>query len=129
MWFVHISLSHHHHHHVTLPAQISLTFSHHPSLSSIGKYSRLQPVSAQSCCIKVLTGRPAFIRPCEGVHRSMPLMSSSPRLQQYPPCLVRLTWIVFMMCGWWPYRCFIGCCFKDLFNIASSIFVELPSSF
>ena len=41
------------HHHVTLPAWISLTHSHHPSLSSIapGRSSRLYPVLAQSCCI------------------------------------------------------------------------------
>ena len=43
----------HHHHHVTLPGWISLTFSHHPSLSSIAlaRSSRLYPVSTQSCCI------------------------------------------------------------------------------
>ena len=43
----------HHHHHVALPAQISLTLSHHPSLSSIapGRSFRLHPVSAQSCYI------------------------------------------------------------------------------
>ena len=32
-----------------------------------------------------------------GVHRSTSLMSSSLLLQQCPTCLVRLTWIVFMM--------------------------------
>ena len=44
---------HHHHHHVTLPARISLTLSRHPSLSSIapGRFSRLYPLSKQSCCI------------------------------------------------------------------------------
>ena len=67
---------------------------HHSSRSS-----RLQPVSAQSCCIQVLAGRPAFSRPCERVHRSMSLMSSSLLLQQCPACLVRLTWIVFVMSG------------------------------
>ena len=30
----------------------------------------------------------------------------------------------------WPYSCcFVGCCFQDLFNIARSILVQLPSSF
>ena len=40
---------HCHHYHVTLPAQISLTLSRHPSLSSIspGRSSRLYLVSAQ----------------------------------------------------------------------------------
>ena len=39
-------------HHVTLLAWISPTLSHHPSLLSIvpSGYSRLYPVSAQSCC-------------------------------------------------------------------------------
>ena len=33
-------------------------------------------------------------------------MSSSLLLQQCPACLVRLTWIVFVMGGKWPYSCF-----------------------
>ena len=75
-------------------------------------------------------GRPAFARPCERVHWSTSLTSSSLRLQQCPACLVRVTWIVFVMGGRWPYSCcFVGCCFKDLLNIARSIIVLLPSSF
>ena len=56
----------HHHHHIMPLARISETLSRHPSLSSItlGWSSRLQAVSALSCCIKVLAGRPAFARPC-----------------------------------------------------------------
>ena len=67
------------HHHVAPSARISPTLSHHPSLSSITsvRSSRLHPVSAQSCCILVLAGRPAFARPCEGVYRSMSFMSLS----------------------------------------------------
>ena len=63
----------HHHHHVTPPARISLTLSRHPSLSCIapGRSSRLHLVSALSCCIQVLACRPAFARPCEGVHWSI----------------------------------------------------------
>ena len=73
--------------------------SRHPSLSSIipGRSWRLHPVSAQSSCIQVLAGHPAFARPCEGVHRSMLFMSLSLLLQQCPTCLVHLTWIVFIM--------------------------------
>ena len=38
-------------------------------------------------------------------------MTSSLLLQQCPPCLVRLTWIVFMMGSRWAYSCcFVGCC-------------------
>ena len=47
-----------------------------------------------------------------------------------PTCLVRLTWIVFVIGGWWPYSwCLVGCCRQDLFKIARSILVQLPSSF
>ena len=114
------------HHHLALPVQISLTLSRHWSLSSItpGSSSRLRPVSVQSCCIYVLAGHSAFPRPCEGVHWSMLLMSSSLLLQQCPTCLVHLTLIIFMMGGRWPYSCyFVGCCLQDLFNIAYSILV------
>ena len=40
-------------------------------------------------CMFVL--RPAFARPCVGVHKSTSLMSSSLLLQQCPACQVRLT--------------------------------------
>ena len=39
----------------------------------------------------VRAGRPAFARPCVGVHRSTSLMSSSLLLQQCPACLVKET--------------------------------------
>ena len=116
----------HHHHHVVLPARISLTLSRYFSLSCIafGRSSRLHPVSSHSCCMYVRAGHPAFARPYVGVHRSTLLMSTSLLLQQYPACLIRLTWIVFMMGGWWPYsRCFVGCCPQNLFNVARSILV------
>ena len=115
-----------HHHHVAQLAQIFLTLFRHSSLSSIdlGRSSGLYPVSAQSCCMYVRAGRPAFARPCEGVHRSTSLTSSSLLLHQWPACLVRLILIVFVAGGRWPYsRCFVGCCLQDLFNIARSILV------
>ena len=78
----------------------------------------------------VRAGRPAFARPCVGVHKSTSLMSSSLLLQQCPACLVRLTWIVFVIGGRWPYSwCLVGCCRQDLFKITRSILVQLPSSF
>ena len=116
----------HHHHHVVLLARISLTLSRHFSLSFIasGRSSGLHPVSSQSCCMYVRAGRPAFARPYAGVHRSTSLMSSSLLLQQCPACLVRLTCIVFVMGGRWPYSwCLVGCCRQDLFNIARNILV------
>ena len=103
------------------PARISLTLSRHFSLSFIasGRSSGLHPVSSHSCCIYVRAGRPAFARPYVGVHRSTSLMNSSLLLQQCPACLVRLTCIVFVMGGKWPYSwCLVGCCRQDLFNIA-----------
>ena len=43
-------------------------------------------------------------------------------LQQCSACLIRLILIVFVMGGWWPYSCcFVGCCLRDLINIARSI--------
>ena len=39
-------------------------------------------------------------------------MSSSLLLQQCPVCLVRLTLIVFVMGGRWPY----SCCFEGVVN-------------
>ena len=71
-----------------------------------------------------VAGCPAFARPYNMVLRSSSLMSSSPLLRQFPICLVRLLWIVFVMSGRWPYNCcFVGFCLQDLFNIARSILV------
>ena len=82
-------LFHHHHHHVVLVARISLTLSRHFSLSFIasGWSSGQHPISSHSCRMYVRAGRPAFARPCVGVHKSTSLMSSSLLLQQCPACL------------------------------------------
>ena len=95
----------HHHHHIVLVARISLTLFRHSSLSfiALGRSSRQHPVSSHSCWMYVRAGRPAFARPCVGIHKSTSLMSSSLLLQQCPACLVRLTWIVFVIGGRWPY--------------------------
>ena len=116
----------HHHHHVVPLARISLTLSRHFSLSFIasGRSSWLHPVSSHSCCMYVRAGHSAFVWPYAGVHRSTSLMSSSLLLQQCPACLARLTCIVFVMGGKWPYSwCLVGCCRQDLFNIALNILV------
>ena len=117
---------HIHHHHVALVARISLTLSRHSSLSfiTLGRSSGQHPVSSHSCWMYVCAGHPAFALPCVGVHKSTSLMSSSLLLQQCPACLVRLTWIVFVIGGRWPYSwCLVGCCHQDLFKIACSILV------
>ena len=90
---------HHHHHHVVPQARIALTISHHFSLSFIasGRSSGQHHVSSHSCCMYVRAGRLSFAQPYVGVHRSTSLMSSSLLLQQCPACLVRLTWIFFVM--------------------------------
>ena len=114
----------HLYHHVVPLAWIYLTLSRHFSLLFIasGRSSGLHPISSHSCWMYVRGGHPAFVRPCEGVHRSTSLMSSSLLLQQCPAYLVRLTWIVSMMGGRWPYSwCLVGCCRQDLFNIAHKI--------
>ena len=115
-----------HHHHIALVARISLTLSRHSSLSfiALGRSSGQHPVSSHSCWMYVRAGRPAFARPCVGIHKSTSLISSSLLLQQCPACLVRLTWIVFVIGGRWPYSwCLVGCCCQDLFRIARSILV------
>ena len=68
-----------HHHHIVLAARISLTLSRHSSLSfiALGRSSGQQPVSSHSCWMYVRAGRPAFARPCVGIHKSTSLMSSS----------------------------------------------------
>ena len=114
------------HHHVVPLTRISPTLSLDFSLSFIafGRSSGLHPVSSHSCCMYVRAGSPAFARPYVGVHRSTSLMSSSLLLKQCPACLVRLTCIVFVMGGKWPYSwCLVGCCRQNLFNIARNILV------
>ena len=61
---------HHHHHHIVLAARISLTLFRHSSLSfiALGRSSGQQPVSSHSCWMYVRAGRPAFARPCVGIH-------------------------------------------------------------
>ena len=118
----------HHHHHVVPPARISLTLSRHFSLSfiSFGRSSGLHHVSSHRCCMYVRAGRPALAWPYAGVHRSKSLMSSSLLLQQCSACLVRLTFIVFVMGGKWPYSwCLLGCYRQDLFNIPLNILVDI----
>ena len=113
---MHTLYHHHHHHHVVPLARISLTLSRHFSLSFIasGRSSGIHPLSSHSCYMYVRAGRPAFAWPYAGVHRSTSLMGSSLLLQQCPACLVRLTWIVFVMGGRWPYSwCLVGCCCQD----------------
>ena len=87
-------------------ARISLTLSHHFSLSFItfGRSSGLHPVSSHSCCMHVRASRPAFAWPYARVHRSTSLMSSSLLLQQCPACLARLTCIVFVMGDKWAVQ-------------------------
>ena len=114
LFYIHFRTSHHHH--VAVAARISLTLSRHSSLSfiALGRSSGHHPVSSHSCWMYVRAGRPAFARPFVGVHKSTSLMSSSLLLQQYPACLVRLTWIVFVIGGRWPYSwCLVGCCRQD----------------
>ena len=106
-------------------ARISLTLSHHSSIS-LGRSSMLHPVSVQSCCWWVLADRLTFAGP----YSSTLLMSSPLLFQQCPACLARLIWMVFERSGRCPYSCcFIGCYLQNLSNTARSILVQLPSRF
>ena len=104
-WFsIYIYIYIYKYHHDVVPlAGMSRTLSRHFSLSFIasGRSNELHPVSSHRCCIYVRAGRPAFAWPYAGVHWSTSLMSSSLLLQQCPTCLVRLTWIVFLMGSRW----------------------------
>ena len=94
-----------------LVARIFLTPSRHFSLLFIasGRSSGLHSVSSHSCWMYVRAGCPVFARPCVGVHKGTSLMNSSLLLQQCLACLVRLTWIVFVIRGRWPYSwCLVG---------------------
>ena len=69
-----------------LVARISLALSRRSSLSfiALGRSSGQHPVSSHSCWMYFRASRPAFVRPCVGVHKSTSLMSSSLLLQQCP---------------------------------------------
>ena len=53
-----------HDHHIMPPARISLIFTRHPGLSSITlrRSSRIYPLSAQSCCVYIVAGRPLLVQ-------------------------------------------------------------------
>ena len=51
------------------------------SFIALGRSSGQHPVSSHSCWMYVHAGRPAFARPCVGVHKSTSLMSLSLLLQ------------------------------------------------
>ena len=99
------SKPYHHHHHVALVARISLTLSRHSSLSFIapGRSSGQHPVSSHSCWMYARAGRPAFARPCVGVHKSTSLMSSSLLLQQCPASPKRHSWCNGYHCRKWTW--------------------------
>ena len=67
------------------------------------------------------TGWPTLTQdPCFRVHGRTSLL-----LQQFPACLVCLSWMIFEMGGKWRYYCrFVMCCFHGLFKIARHILVN-----
>ena len=138
-WHIHPYISfirllrchHHHHHHIVLVSRISLTLSRHFSLSFIasGRSSGLHPVSSHSCWMYVRAGRPAFARPYMGVHKNTSLMSSSLLLHQCPACLVRLSWIVFVIGGRWPYSwCLVGVAARTCSRLLAAFFCNCRSA-
>ena len=68
-------------------------------------------------------------RPCEGVHKSISLMSLSLFLQQCPTCLVRITWIVFVMGDRWPYGCVLWSAAFRIYSVLLTAIVQLLSFF
>ena len=104
----------------SLPLFLSLSLSHHSSLSSITPYH----LGWILCPYRV--GRPTL---CVGVLNRTWLMSLSLHLQQSPVCQVPFSWMVCEMGGSWPYSwCLEGCYFQDFFKIARSILVQFLRS-
>ena len=121
----------HHPHHVVPLAWISLTLSLSLSLAT-SPYRSSPPAGLQgyipyphiaAVCMFALVVL-LLLGHIWGVHLSTSLMSTSLLFQQCPACLVRLTVIVFVMGGRWPYSwCLVGCCRHDMFYIARIILV------
>ena len=117
LWY---SINWNHHHHVVLPVRTSLTLSRHSSLSF------WKVLRATSCILTELlyvgpSWSSCFCSAIWGSHRRTSVMSLSLLLQPCPACLVRLTWIVFVMGGRWPYSwCFVRCCLQDLFKLLTA---------
>ena len=49
-------------------------------------------------------------------------------LQQCPACLVRLTWIVFVIGGRWPYSwCLVGHCWRSRDELIRDVLLWIPT--
>ena len=112
-------------------ASTDLTDPLSPSISIVHcsrRSSRLYPVSAQSCCIYILAGRPCL---CSSMWRG-PQEYITYEFVFTSPAVSRKSGSsrVFVIGGRWPYSCCsVGCCLQGLFNTARRILVQLPSSF
>ena len=98
---------------------------------SLGRSSRLNPVSVQSWSMQVFAGRPTLVCPCVVVHKETLLMCSTLCVQQCPTYPIRHT-SVFVR--WEASSCtaiffFFRLCLQDLFKTVRSILVLLISSF
>ena len=120
-----------HYHHQVVLARIFLTLALHPfrSFIAFGSSSGRHPASSHSWSMYVRFGRPMLVWPCCGVQSNVSLTSSCLLLQLCPANLVRLSLMVFEIGGILPYnRCFVGCFFQEMFRIARSMQVYVPSS-
>ena len=105
---------------------VSTVFPNSPCsvLPILHRFQPIQCLHKAAVCKFLLVGQHCH-RLCEGVHWRTSFISLSLLLQQCLACLLRLIWMVLEMGGRWPYsRCFVGCCFQDLFSIARSILVQ-----
>ena len=87
-----------------------------PNRSSLQGYIPYPHITAECMFELVVLLLPGHMWGSIRVHPSWarPLL-----LQHCPACLVRLTWIVLVIGGRWPYSwCLMGCCRQDLFDIA-----------
>ena len=121
-------ICHHHHQAVALARIIwpCLATSHYHSSPLAGLQGYIPYVHIAAVCMFELV----VLLLLGHIHQSTSLMSSFLLLLQCPASLVRLTLIVFVIAGRWPYIwCIVKYCHWDLFNITRYILVQLPSSF
>ena len=103
--------------------------SHSRSILALSRSSILHTISTLAVAVKFLLVDKNWYVYVKGSVEKRQLFSSL-LLQQYPPWLVRLTWMVLKMGDKCSRTCyFVGGCFRNFFNICRNFLVQFLSSF